>query len=224
MKKVFFVVMLLAFAAVQTGRADDVVYNNLGGALGGTNSIGSDFGPLADSFSTGSTAFDFTNLTVSLEGLGAGSSDIVAYLLTNNPSDPNNAPYPAPGTALDTIGSQVVSGTISGSQLISFSTSLLLDADTRYWIELTSNNNNVGWDWTGDTSGTGVESEFLALQYGSGVWTSGPNDPFGPFMMEVSGAVPTPEPSTIVLLLVGMAVLLGAGMLRKRNSSAFTPA
>jgi PEP-CTERM motif len=223
MKKVLLVVLFLAFATARASRADDI-YNSLGGPTAGSDSIGGGFGPLADSFSTSSTAFDLTNIDVLLQGEGSGSSTITAYLLADNPDDPNNAPFgfAAPGTTLDVIGSQAVDATITGSQIISFSTSLLLDPNTRYWIELTSNNGNVDWDWTGDASGTGVADEFFSSD-GLGVWLSGPNSA-GPWQMEVSGVVPTPEPSTIVLMLVGIASLLGAATLRKKNPSVLAAA
>jgi hypothetical protein len=201
------VVAILTFMCVSPGRAN-VLYDNLGDTPTGADPIGSDWGPLGNSFSTGASPFDFTSLTVLLDGT-ASSGTITAYLLADSST--------SPGAVLETIG-EIDESVITGSPTqYTLDTSFTLSADTRYWIELTATDNAAGWDWSNDVSGPGVASQYYS-NYEKGdivrVFPNSPTGPYqGPYQMEVSGSLAAvPEPRTISLLLA--AGLVGLGFLR----------
>lgn len=86
-----------------------------------------------------------------------------------------------------------------------------------YWIELTSDDNSPDWDWSFDTSGTGVAGEFLANIQGGGAWFVFPDD-HGPYQTEVADTKEVPEPGSIVLLFAGLTAVLGA-VFRRRSAA-----
>jgi hypothetical protein len=198
-KKVLLLGVLIGLASLGSARAD-TLYNNLGATGTGADPVGSDWGPLADSFSTGSSPFDFTSLTVILSGTPS-SGTTTAYLLSDSSTNP--------GSILETIGTFDEASLTSGPGLFTLNTSYVLSPDTRYWIELTSDDNNANWQWSLDTSGPGVAGEFVGSFQGSGSWQvfSSAN---GPYQMEVTGTQVSrvPEPSTLLLLVAGLAALL----------------
>jgi hypothetical protein len=200
-ERALLIVALLMFVCVSRGRAD-VLYDNLTATPGGLlDSIGSDWGPLADSFSTGSSSFDFTSLTVLLAGTES-TGTITAYLLADSST--------SPGAVLDTIGQISETGITSTPTDFTLNTSIVLNPDTRYWIELTDTDNAAVWAWSSDTSGPGVASEYWSNYEGLGSPLVAPNSSGGPYQMEVSGTslASVPEPRTISLLLaVGLVSL-----------------
>jgi hypothetical protein len=210
-KKTFLLATLVALAFVGASRADDL-YNNLGASGNGADSTGSDWGPLADSFSTGPSAFEFDSLTVLLEGTPS-SGTTTAYLLSDSST--------IPGTALETIGSFSESSLTSAAALYSLTTNYVLSPDTRYWIELTSDDNSANWQWSFDTSGTGVGGEYLANFEGGDSWTVFPNVN-GPYQMEVAGTV-VPEPRTIYLMLVGLGLFGVFSAIQKKRLNSNAP-
>ena len=196
-KRALLLFALVGLVFVGTGRADDL-FNNLGGIPSGGDSTGSDWGPLGDSFSTGSSAFDFTSLTVALSGTSSAGTT-TAYLLSDSST--------APGSVLEDIGS-IPESALSGTPgFYALSTSYVLSPDTMYWIVLTSNDNSAAWDWSFDMSGTGVAGGFFANFQGNGAWVVFPNDN-GPYQMEVAGRNEVSEPSSIVLLFAGFTAIL----------------
>jgi hypothetical protein len=94
LRKLAFLVVLVGLASAFTARADEL-FDNLGNAGLSADPTGDVWGPLADSFSTGSTPFDFTSLTVLLSGT-AGAGSTTAYLLSDSST--------TPGTILEEIG------------------------------------------------------------------------------------------------------------------------
>lgn len=170
------------------------LYNNLAATSYGNDNIGS-YGSLADSFSTGSTGFHFTSLTLFLDVASPSTGTITASLLSDSST--------SPGTTLETIGTLSETGLTGPFADYSFSTAYLLAANTRYWIELSDSDNGGFWSWSTDVSGTGVGNEFFANQ--GGVFANNPN---GPYQMQVSG-IPTPEPGTLVLMGSGLLTLAG---------------
>lgn len=196
-KRAFLLVALVGLVFVGAGRADSL-FNNLGAAPSGADPTGDDWGPLADSFSTGSSAFDLTSLTVALSGTPSAGT-ITAFLLSDSST--------TPGSVLEEIGSISEGGVTAVPGFYALSTSYVLSPDTRYWIELTSADNSVNWDWSFDNSGTGVAGEFLANFQGGSEWIVFPNDN-GPYQMNVSGTSAVPEPSSIVLLFAGLTAIL----------------
>jgi hypothetical protein len=203
------IVAMLVLVGVSQGRAD-VLYDNLAGTPGGQDPIGSGWGPLADSFSTGASAFDFTSLTVSLDGY-ASTGTITVYLLADSST--------SPGPVLETIGEISESSITDTPTEYALNTSFTLNADTRYWIELTSPDNAASWIWSSDISGPGVASEFFANFEKLGAFQVGSNVD-GPYQMEVSGSLAAvPEPRTISLLLAAGLVGLAISRARLKTES-----
>jgi len=200
-------VLLAGVAFLGPARADEV-YNNLGASGASVDTPGSDWGPLANSFSTGSSAMDLTSLTVILEGTPSDGTT-TAYLLSDSST--------SPGDILETIGTFSEADLSSEPALYTLATSYILSPDSRYWIELTSDDNSAGWQWTSDASGVGVAGEFFASFQGSGMWNVFTNAN-GPYQMEVEGTA-VPEPSALLLLLLGVGTLVWFSARRRLASS-----
>ncbi|MFZ0638819.1 MAG: PEP-CTERM sorting domain-containing protein [Candidatus Acidiferrales bacterium] len=195
--------IVLCLLIVPSGLRASTVYNNLGSTSDGSDPISS-FGPLADSFATGSSNFSFDSLTVLLDVSSTDSSgSVTASLLSNNSG--------APGSSLLVLGtvSDLSLSTSLTDYTFSFSTYTLL-ADTTYWIQLSSSNGSVAyWAWSLDQSAQGVAGQFFSNE--DGVF---PNTD-GPYQMEVggTGTSATPEPSSLFLAFTG---LLGLAPLRRK--------
>ena len=112
------------------------------------------------------------------------------------------------GAVLETIGTLSEASLFGSNALYTVSTSYTLAANTRYWIELASNDTDRNWSWSLDTSGTGVAGEYFANQEGTGIFGVFPNSE-GPYQMDVSGTTIVPEPGSLMLLGAGLLVLGG---------------
>jgi hypothetical protein len=211
-KRAFLLIALVGLVFVGTDRADNL-FNNLGGAPNGADPTGNEWGPLADSFSTGSSAFDLNSLTVALSGTpSAGTTP--AYLLSDSST--------TPGSVLEEIGSIGEASLSTAPGFYTLSTSYVLSPGTMYWIELTSDDNSANWDWSFDTSGRGVAGEFLANFQGGSTWLVFPDDN-GPYQMEVAGTNEVPEPSSIVLLFAGLTAILCVAFRRRSAAPKSVP-
>jgi hypothetical protein len=184
---------ILGLACVSEGIAKaGAIYNNLSPAgPGGSSPF---FGPLADSFSTGDSTSNLTDVKVELFRVNAGTGSTTVSLV----SDANTSP----GTVLATLGSVSDSSAPNNSTVYDFSlvSPFGLAANTRYWIELTPTpSTQLIWDELSGTSGIGVAGEYSFFNsYGTV-----PNSaPYGPFQMEVITSTTVPEPSSLALFFV----------------------
>jgi len=188
------------------------LYDNLSETTQGANPY-SDFtlGPLANSFSTGSTAVTLGTVSVSLqEAFFDPPSDYATVSLV---ADDNNTP----GAVLATLGT-VYDGQLSFTPTTySFSGGEQLTADTRYWIEISGTDSSVGaWTLDGDGAGTGVAGEYFSNV--NGVYSSAN----GAYQMDVTAEAASvsaaPEPSTWLLMMAGIG---GVGLWLRRANKRF---
>jgi hypothetical protein len=188
-----------------------VLYDNLSASSDGADGVTS-FGPLYDSFKTGTNGFYFTHLGLMLGGGNGGSLNVGLY----GNQIPNGGPFG---------GSSIPDGLITniatlnvlpaGPAVVSLDFSAInLSANTRYWIGLSSTDSNALWYYSFDFSGTGVGGEFFFNS--AGVF---PNDPNGGYQMLISGTE-TPLPAALPLFAGGGGVLGLLAWRRKRKAEA----
>ncbi len=134
-----------------------VLYNALGGTTAGDDSI-TTYGPLYESFSTGSSPVALTDVMARLGAGVLGSSASISVALYSDAGR-------RPGTLLVKIGTLADSllPTLPSNANFDFPVNppFQLNASTRYWIGFSSvNQSAASLAWTEDTSGTGVSLEF----------------------------------------------------------------
>jgi hypothetical protein len=157
----------------------------------------------ANKFTTDNQAYELTSIKVNLAVPSDTSSPLTVQLLSDNSS--------APGTVLDTLSGSNPTG--GGIATFTSSGSVHLDANTAYWVALsTSGTANYSWDTSTfvagpNTANTGVGSIGGFSQNGSAESTS------RWFLFGVSGTA-VPEPATYATVS-GMA-LLAFGVWRRR--------
>jgi hypothetical protein len=172
-------------------------------------------GPLADSFTTGASPVTLADLILklSLDSTFPSTPGSISIDLVNDS-----------GTSPGTLNTHVATLPDNDPRLstslanLSFPVSIPLDPLTRYWIELTANNNesNIQWSFSDTISGPGVPGEFWADANGTH-----PNDPAGgPFQMELDPPVGIPEPSTVVILVVGLLCTIAYARWRSRSTAS----
>jgi len=168
----------------------------------------SNYTGLYSSFSTGTSFFDLQDVNLVLSPSGVQPSEQGATLSVDLFSDNSLTP----GTELDTIGTTTdLTVYNDGLGVYNFTSNIELNPNTRYWIEVVPSGSTTSWwEATQNLSGTGgVASEYLYTTHATSNTTHGYAE-----MMELSG-LDTPEPSTILLAILG----LGAVVLFGRRSA-----
>jgi hypothetical protein len=207
-----FALALLFLSAAATPAAADVLYNNLPplATSGGTAAVSTaDHGPLGDSFSTGSTAENLTDVELLID---VGNVDPPADSFTVDLYSDSST---SPGSLLDTIATVDDSSLTNSLAVYDFTlgTPYSLAADTRYWIELSGDSTSGQWSYDVSNTGIGVAGEF---NYYDG--TSFANSAFTPYQMEVmatpASAVPEPPSWT---LMIGAILALGSTLAFSRR-------
>ena len=201
--------VLPLMSAVAVSRASaDVLFDNTGSSPSGSGDAISN--TLYASFSVGSAPEMLTSITLALFGNASpptvsdgGAISVTLY------SDASTSP----NSALDYLGtindSAVTSTDGNNPTLIALSqsTPYLLNADSRYWVQLADYGNptptSAMWASDIDGSGTNVAGEFTINTINGGSPVSNVN---GAYMMLVNG-VPVPEPGTLALYGSAIAML-----------------
>jgi hypothetical protein len=135
-----------------------------------------------------------------MEPPNPGGTTVVSLLADNSTS---------PGAVigqLASISDSSLSTTATDVDVSGFSP-IMLNANTRYWIELSSTSLAAAWTLSGDTSGPGVIGEFFANS--TGVFANAGLAGF-PYQMQVNTEA-IPEPSSLALSISGLMTLLAFG-------------
>jgi hypothetical protein len=184
----------VVFAA--PANADVVRFNNLNATTVDADSIAT-YGPIADSFSTAEYAATLNQVSLKLSG--APDSGSMTVRLLSNLSN-------SPGSVLATIGTVNDSSLSSAlsNYTLTLATPFNLAANTRYWIQLASNDSSANWAWSWDVSGTGVAGEYFSNA--NGVFA---NASEAPYQMQILTSAPEPSSFGILGLgLIGMVAII----------------
>ncbi len=194
----------MAGALASVMAANTIVYDNIGESSAGSDGV--DFaGPLYDSF-TSVAAGQITDLQLMLAGDDTSTGTLEVGLYADDSA--------SPGQLIDLLGS-VYDGGLSDLPAvydITLTSYPLLSDDTRYWIGLYGAT-TVEWSYDYDDGGIGVADELFSNQMG--VFTND-NDPYQ--MSVTEGAPVTPEPPSILLIVVGITTLALVRRLARRRT------
>ena len=200
-------VLLAATALVPNGAsAGTVLYNNVFSSVSnsyytyypsaGEDSVSS-AGPLYDSFSTGSASYIWIDVTVLFSDTTTESGQFEFLLLSDNSN--------SPGSVIAQSG--FLPDVLCGPCTYGVSGAVSLAANSRYWIELSSNGSSqFSWYFEPNNDGTGVAGEYWSNVNGVYANDNYENNERGPYQMEVI-ASNTPLPSTWTMMLIGLAVV-----------------
>jgi|GEM_PF-4518839 len=170
---------------------------------------------LANSFSTGSTSFRVTSVSLLLFGDPLAAADpngvVTVTLSADAPNTPGPIdPYPNyPGNLIAVLGTISEAAAVSGAQIYSFSTSQLLAPKSVYWIGLTASTSDGVFAWAYEHDQAAGGYAFDSTQN-----VHSPLDGQDPYQMRISGAV-VPKPASWALMLVGFDGLGAAARTRR---------
>jgi len=166
---------------------------------------------LAGSFTTDSSNYSLSSVTVLLNAVPNSSTPLVLSIYSANTG--------LPGTLLETLSG---SNPTTGGQFVFASSGLTLGPDTTYFLVGSTPGYGIyHWGYTSDTSELITGGSGWTL--GNDMWTSGNsgtgwNSSYGtPFMFSVTAASAVPEPGAYATL-AGLAVLALLAF-RRRHSS-----
>lgn len=187
-----------------------VLYDNIGAqpyfADHITDTGAQAFGPLYASFSTGAYASTLTDLQLRLGADNPADGGSFTVSLLSDASLNPGAVVASLGTVFDSALSSAQFSVID----IPLGTSIALAADTRYWIELSSDSTSATWAYSSDLGGPGVAGEYYDNV--DGVYPNDSSEWPGAYQMTVAAV---PEPLSVALFLSG---LVGITVTRRRNS------
>ena len=169
-------------------------------ALNGiVKTTGTTYTGLYASFSTLASAFALQTVELALADKVAPTTGGFTVNLVADSST-------TPGGLLDVIATEPDTFLTTSLTDYTFATNIALAPNTRYWIEVLANPTNSsvgGWELTQTLTGPEVSTEYFGQNSGF----VDPNSTAGfAFEMNLDG-VNTPEPSTIFLGLIGLAIL-----------------
>ena len=174
----------------------------LGSNEGGLESLAAAFTPTANS--------TIDEAQVKVVGPGRGDPAFDLYLYSNNSG--------APGSNLETLGTNLVAPTPVGIVADSAFTPLALTDGTQYWLVMTPFDPNSFVVWY--TNGTpAASSAFSLTSTGSTPWTSQGNLGLQ-FEIDGTSTPSVPEPATVGLVTAG----LGLAALIRHRASRIAPA
>jgi hypothetical protein len=170
---------------------------------------------LAASFSTGVTALTLTDVQLSIESANTsdGNTFAVELLPDTGSTSPN---FGAVLEAITGVADSSLTGALADYDYVLGPVTLA--ANTRYWIGLSApgTSSSVQWSYT-SSQGTGSASEYF---YDASIVS--PNNPFGPFQMQVniSDSSAAPEPASgwlMISLTIVFGVCVTVSMARRRQ-------
>ncbi|MFI5331920.1 MAG: choice-of-anchor R domain-containing protein [Desulfobaccales bacterium] len=187
------------------------VYDNLSIATGGPWQFGPNNGTrFYDSFSTGAGGYNLGRVELLVNGSATSTGSFTVDLYSDNSTKPGSLL-----TILGTVNDNAFPST-GAVATFNLSSPYALAANTRYWIEIVSNNSAAAWDWAETSGGVGVAGEYWGDNGGDGIV---PNIYHGfttnPFQMQVSDVCSVPLPPSVWLLGSGLVGLIGFRRFRR---------
>jgi hypothetical protein len=229
--KNFFHFLLGASLLASAAHGQTVLYGNLNATIGSYYYVGLGQGPLYNSFSTGATSLNLTDLKIVIQGISSNAT-FTAALFSNNVNN-------TPGLQIQALGTLSDSNDPSTATAVDIpvSPSVKLAANTRYWIGLsTASDSDTQWATTQSTAGTGnISNEYSCVYEQTGnqpTAVTGPkprgyqlvcsSNATDPFLMQVTASSTTPTVSAPALsfpAMVTLSILLAASaaMLLRRS-------
>jgi|GEM_PF-1088349 hypothetical protein len=208
----------LALLPVGVNASADTLYDSLTAATAvsaGYNLVSdANFGPLADSFSTGSSAFSLTDVQLALTVDDPTTTGTVTVSLLSDSFTSPGATIATLGTINDSALTAYTPATVDFSQ----TTAIDLTANTRYWVEVSATvDSSAGWSYTADTTGTGVANEFNANSFQVYSNSGDPTQVLinAPYQLQVNGVAAVPLPGSAWLFTTAIG---GLAALRRRHT------